>query len=615
MNSQNMIWKIRDGVITESNEHNLVSFLDNNVIIGCDTETTGFNPHTNNLLCIQFGNKDIQFVIDCSKYGITILKDLIEKESKTFIFHNAKFDLQWLLKYNIRPKKIYDTFLAECILTTGLDKEDKGLGLKDVGLKYCNVELDKSIRGQIHRVGLTDDVIRYAATDTKYLENIMIAQEKLIAANNLSKVRDLEFDTVKVLVRMEYEGILLDTQKWLGISEITEAEVKKSEAILDNLICQSNNPKLKKYVNNQTNLFGFEEKTTSINWASPHQKKLILNAFGIKVDDVSDKTLQKLKKVTPIAGELINLSKNNKLSTSFGKDFLKFVNPVTKRVHANHWQILSTGRMSMEEPNLQQIPSHGKLAEEIKACFIAKEGYKIVSTDVSGFELRIIAEYSQDPTWLKVFNNGEDLHSVLCAMTFNIPIEDVKKPFPFKPDLNYRFVQKTINFGLSYGMSEYKLGDMLQIEPKAAKKIIDKFFALVPKVQQFLNKCEQTAQISGKIITDPYYRRIRWFSGYDSGDNKKNGEIGRAAKNTIPQGTNASLIKQCLVNLQNLIDEKNYPVKILLTIHDEIVCECREDFAEEWKEIQESVMKETIKTIIKSIPVEVESVIDSHWRK
>ena len=97
--------------------------------------------------------------------------------------------------------------------------------------------------------------------------------------------------------------------------------------------------------------------------------------------------------------------------------------------------------------NLQQIPAHSELGRRIKGCFIASEGYKLVSADYSGMELRIIAEYSQDPLWIKTFIDDGDLHSILCAETFDIPIEDVKKPFPPKPDISYRFLQKTVNFG------------------------------------------------------------------------------------------------------------------------------------------------------------------------
>lgn len=263
--------------------------------------------------------------------------------------------------------------------------------------------------------------------------------------------------------------------------------------------------------------------------------------------------------------------------------------------------------------NLQQIPAHSKLGRKIKACFKAREGYKLVSADYSGMELRIIAEFSQDPLWVKTFKEGGDLHSILCAQTFNIPIEDVGKPFPPKPDISYRFLQKTIDFGLSYGMSKYKFSDTAQISVNEADRIIKWFFKIVPKVESFLNSLAKTAVQFGYIRTDLHYRRVRWFPKLDKNSFKTVGEVERAAKNSVPQGTNANTTKQALVDLQTIIDNNNYPVIILLSIHDEIITECREDFVEEWKPILESTMIEAAQVSIKTIPVKVDSVVSDYW--
>jgi DNA polymerase-1 len=149
----------------------------------------------------------------------------------------------------------------------------------------------------------------------------------------------------------------------------------------------------------------------------------------------------------PIIAAMLEYSKQKKLSDSFGYDFLKYINPQTHRVHQDIWQILDTGRMSSSEPNMTQIPSKGVLAKKIRAAFIAEEGHKFVGADFSACELRIIAAGSLDPVWLDAFHNGEDLHGKLACLTFGIPPEDILKPTPFKSDMTYRDVQKTINFG------------------------------------------------------------------------------------------------------------------------------------------------------------------------
>jgi DNA polymerase-1 len=296
-------------------------------------------------------------------------------------------------------------------------------------------------------------------------------------------------------------------------------------------------------------------------------------------------------------------------------DYLKFINPITHRIHSDIWQILSSGRISMSNPNQQQIPSHSELGQIIKSCFIAKEGYKFVSADYSGMELRIIAEYSQDPLWVNSFVLGLDLHSVLCAETFNISIDRVKDPFPGKPDISYRYLQKTINFMLAYGGSKFKLADIAQISVSEADKIIRAYFKKIPKVEQFLNSLAKSAIKNGYIRTDKYYRRIRFFPLLDKDNFKSVGEVERAAKNSIPQGTNSNITKLALCNLQDIIDKNNYPVNILLTIHDEILTECREDFTEEWKIILEQTMIKAAEVIITTVPIEVEGVISNYWTK
>jgi len=269
--------------------------------------------------------------------------------------------------------------------------------------------------------------------------------------------------------------------------------------------------------------------------------------------------------------------------------------------------------------NINQIPSHGELATKIRASFEAPEGYKIVGGDYSGMELRIIAEFSKDPTWISVFNRGGDLHSELCAMTFGIPIEDVKKPFPPKPEFKYRDVQKTVDFGLSYGMSEFKLADTIQIDVKEAKKLISKFFSIVPQVEKFLTTIGNLGKTRGYIKTSKPFSRMRWFQQWqtaiETGDLKILGEIERASKNSPIQGSNADIVKLAMINIQKIIDENNYPVEIIMQVYDELVCLVKEEFAEEWKPILEQEMITAAQIVIKSIPVEVDCKISTCWKK
>lgn len=413
--------------------------------IELDTETTGLSEHNCVLLTQQFGIKDKQFVIDNKTIDPLYFKSILEDREREFILQNAKFDLKFFLKYGINIKNVWDTFLAECVLTTGLD--DRELGLDALALKYCGITLDKSIRAKIHIEGLTNRVVRYCADDVTYLTKIKEAQEIKLKEFKLENVMDLENKVVRVFAKMEHVGVSINKEKWSEVAKLTEEGTLEYEKSLDNIVI--NEPKLKSFVPRytQVNLFGFDERTLDINWGSSQQKLKILKTLGFKTETTGDRFLQVNKNRHPLIKQIIEYNKYNKLASSFGNKFLKFVNKNTNRIHCDIWQILKTGRISVSDPNLNQIPSKGELGKKIRSCFIPKEGYKIVGGDFSGMELRIIAEFSKDPLWLNAFNNGEDLHSVLCSKTFDIPITDVKKPFPKKPDITYRDIQKTINFG------------------------------------------------------------------------------------------------------------------------------------------------------------------------
>lgn len=594
-----------------------ISYLSDLELISLDTETQGFEPHTKKLLLLQIGDKETQFVINCLEVDIYPLKNVLE--SKLILMHNAKFDWRFLYHNGIDIKNIYDTFLGEVILHTGYNtsEPDKDFyidtSLKGVTKKYCDVELDKSVRGDIHK-GLTEEVIEYSANDIVYLEDIRKSQLIEINKWDLGKVIDLENKVVRVFALMEYTGISFARSK---INEvIDELNIIYLDLIkkLDSIIVEETNSRkeLRKYTRVQYDAFQ-EVRDTIINWSSSKQKVEILNICGINVNSVADKILQENKSKHKLIPLFIEYSKFSKLRNSFGGALLDFVNPITGKIHASVWQILVTGRISMSKPNLQQIPSHSALGRKIKSCFTSREGYKLVSADYSGMELRIIAELSQDPLWVNAFKEDKDLHSILCVETFGIPLDKVKDPFPPKPDISYRFLQKTLNFGLSYGMSKFKFSDTAQIAVNEADRIIKRFFSKVPLVDKFLTMLGKTGVKFGYIRTDLHYKRIRFFPQLDKDNFKTIGEVERASKNSIPQGINANTTKQALIDLQDIIDKNNYPVFILLTIHDEIVTECREDFVDTWRPILEDTMIKAAQVVIKTIPVKVDSVISDFW--
>lgn len=205
----------------------VIKFLDTNTIIGFDTETTGFSVIDDNVLCYQIGNRNDQFVIDHSSYPLQQFKKYFEDSSKTWLFQNFKFDGRFLIKYGVHvwSMKVFDTFLAECVLNTGL--KNVGLGLDDIVWKYCNFKLDKTVRGQINALGLTTRVIKYAAEDVEYLEDVMNEQIKKLKELNLENVMNLENEVVKVFTYMEYHGVKLNVDRWKEVIKTVDIEVDK----------------------------------------------------------------------------------------------------------------------------------------------------------------------------------------------------------------------------------------------------------------------------------------------------------------------------------------------------------------------------------------------------
>tara|TARA_R110000824_G_scaffold197851_1_gene381575 strand:- start:2958 stop:3737 length:780 start_codon:yes stop_codon:yes gene_type:complete len=259
---------------------------------------------------------------------------------------------------------------------------------------------------------------------------------------------------------------------------------------------------------------------------------------------------------------------------------------------------------------MQNIPARN----EFRNCFTARDGYSIVSVDYSGQELAIIAYGSQDPVWIKCRENKEDLHSVCAELVFS-------KRWHTEDRTKLRTIIKTINFGLAYGMSKFKLSDTLNISIDEADKLIKKYFTAFPNIKAFLNKLGMYGVKYGHIRTFKPFRRIRWFPGWYEGiwnsqkDFKLKGAIERASKNTPIQGTGADMIKQAMVLIREHIKMFKLPCYIVTQVHDEIGVEVRDDFAEDWAKLQCKLMKEAGATIIKGFDMTVDYTITKKWSK
>lgn len=399
--------------------------------IGNDTETTGLSCHTKSLLSIQLGNEEFQIVFDIASYSGIIpkkLKDFMNQYDGIWILQNAKFDLQFFYKQDVILKKVYDTMLAEYILTIGL--QDDGRDLKTLAWKYCGASLDKSIRGKIIQLGLTKEVIFYAANDITYLPTIKAKQLKLIQSRDLKPALDLDNAFVRVLAYIEYCGIKLDWNKWLKRTEkLIQCSIDKKIKLEDYLFTHGG----ERY-KGTIDMFTSRPECL-VNWKSAPQVIPVFEFFGIdctvKVKGEIKKSVEKKVLQFQIPNsELLQLyfdfKESSKRADTYGYSWKKLINDATGRIHCSYTQIMKTGRLSSNEPNMQNLPSDA----ETRACFIVDPGNKMICADYSGQESIIMANFAKDEALLTFYRKGlEDMHSFVAYLLYpelqTVPIEEI----------------------------------------------------------------------------------------------------------------------------------------------------------------------------------------------
>lgn len=610
-----------------SNIDECKDWLENLTEVGLDVESEGFFDHNNRMIMLQLYDPitDICFVIDVRTTDLSKLKRL---ENITCLGQNLKFDYKFMKFHGIELNYIYDTMLAECCLTNGL--LDRKLDLASLALKYANIKLDKSIRLQF--VGLngepfTTRQIVYGEGDTTCLFKIREKQLEEIKRLNIENWVNNEFRACLALADIEYNGMGFDSAKWLELAKKATKIVSELELELDEMVRQI--PSLEKYIlmKVQGNLFaGFEEgyehsRDVSIKWSSPTQMAKVFKDLGLKLENTLERHLTKYQNQYPIIKKFIDYKKNQKLVTTYGEKFLKYINKNTGRVHTSFWQILDTTRVSSGDktsPNMQNLPAK----VEYRNCFIPKPEFKMVSCDFSGQELRLCAEGSKEPLWVDAFNKGEDLHSNVAAMVFNIPLESVRNKPDFLRGKSFRDAAKTINFGLIYGMSKFKLADTLDIKVDDADIIIKDYFKATAKLNSYLKYSREFGIKNGFITSFQPYRIMRYFPNWKPKLNKYEdkkivGEIERASMNTPIQASGAQQTKLALWKIREYIKLNNLQdkVQVVMTVHDQIDCEVETNFVQEWAEIQKNIMESAGAEIVKTIPVLSEITISDVWTK
>lgn len=578
----------------------VLELLSKEKILAVDTETTGLDPYTDKLLLFQIGPENISYIFDCRKIDLKEfprLKEILEGTTLKLL-QNAKFDYKFIkVHLGIAVDNIFCTFLAEEVLNAGLGLRS---GLAALSKRHLDLDISKVLQssfiGQSGR--FSEAQLKYASIDTLILFPIFQKQFNLLKKHDIVSIAKLEFAVTRVVAEMELKGIGIDKLKWAGI--IQDLQLKRDQMAID-----FQNAVRPYFKTSHVDLFGVESDVINMN-----SNQQLMDLFNNKLDLNMPSTGTAILATTdhPVINILKDYRGFEKLISSFGDSILDSVNKVTNRIHPDFKQMgAATGRFACANPNLQQIPQVSKAP--FRECFNPQEGYDFVVADYSSMEMRILADLSADENFVNAMNGGLDMHSYTASLMFDLPYDDIKTKYKDK-----RQAAKAIGFGLMYGMGPMGLAARLGITKEEGEDYMKKYFGAYPSVQSFLDGMATNAIKNGWSSTPA--GRKRWYTKPEKTDpdyRKKISNIQRQAKNHPIQGTNADAIKFALVYLQERLAKEKVDGSIILTVHDEVVCEIREDQSEDWAKIQEAEMVRAGELFIKKVPVVSDPFVGKVW--
>lgn len=589
----------------------MVAEFHNSQVFSFDLETTGLNPIDSRVLLGQFGFPNgNNYIIDVRRGDFKSLLPYLASSDYMNIIHNAKFEQKFMqYEYDTYIKGVFDTMLAEQIILG----QNYPVSLKDLAFKYTKRILDKGQQKSFIDMKpmemFTPEQLQYAAIDVEVLFPLWKDQTEELHGSNQYKIAQIEFDLTGVVAAMELEGIPVNTKKWRD--KLTDYRRRHQESKLKffNIVFDGD------IYSEQQGMF--EPELKSLNVGSSKQVGETLVSLGIDLPRTAkgnlktdERTLQTIKH--PAVKELLDYREYDKILSTYGESFLAHLHPFTNRIHPDFGQIgTETGRFSCKEPNVQNIP------QEFRQCIGDLKDYMVVGGDYANIELRIIAELSGDEALLQAFKMGDDPHKSTAAIMFNIPIDTVSK--------DQRFIAKTINFGLTYGMGAPKLRDMLnEKRDKKDQLTIGKVYGIVNKyketyggVTKYFAESGRRAFNTGESTT--MLGRKRFFnrpSGVDEETFKNQAAaIRRQGGNAPIQGTNADITKLAMVNVQDDLQQYGYRAKIMIQVHDEIVLLAHKSNAESVKEVVKESMLKSAQEVLKLVPIKVDTYISEFWAK
>jgi DNA polymerase-1 len=565
-----------------------------------DTETTGLDALQAELVGIAFSweqKKGYYLALPPERAAAQIIleafRPFFENEEIEKIGHNLKYDLKVLLKYDLKVAgPLYDTMIAHYLINPDM-RHNMDI-LAETYLNYSPQSITELIgkkgknQGSMRDVPL-DQQTQYAVEDADITLQLKHHFEKELAeADTTALFKTVELPLAQVLTDMEAEGINLNVKFLKELSKTLNADI----SILEKDI--------------------FEEVGETFNLASPKQLGVILFE-KLKLVDKPKKTktgqystaediLSYLSKEHPIVAKILEWRSLQKLENTYVSALPNDLNPNTKRIHTVYNQaVAATGRLSSNNPNLQNIPIRTPRGQEVRKAFIPRDDdHILMAADYSQIELRIIAALSKDPAMVKAFQNNEDIHAATAARVFDVSLEEVTR--------EQRSNAKTVNFGIVYGVSAFGLSQQTNLNRSESKELIDTYYERYPQLKQYISDQVNFARENGYVAT--VLGRRRYLKDINSQNAVVRGAAERNAVNAPIQGSAADIIKLAMIQIHQKIKNENWQSKMLLQVHDELVFDVLKSEKEGFEKMVKTEMEKAFDI---GLPLVVDIGFGNHW--
>ena len=588
-------------LITKPEERKeLLDILMKQTSVCFDTETDRLDALHANICGMSFCYKEREAFYVATPNNFEDAKKIVEEfrpffESTTIekIAHNIKYDIKVINRYGVKVNApTFDTMIAHYLINA--DSKQSMDFLAEFYLNYKPVSIETLIgkKGK-NQKSMADldpaEITDYACEDADITFQLKQIFEPEIQKDHLKKLFfEMEMPLVEVLKDMEQEGITIDSEGLLKYSEELGKTLDELEVSI-------------------TNEAGME-----FNIDSPKQLGEVLFDH-LKISSKAKKTktgqyatgediLQKLVHVHPIIPMILDYRQLRKLKNTYVDPLPTLMDEVDGRIHTNYMQaVAATGRLSSNNPNLQNIPIRSDKGKEIRKAFISRgRGFKLMAADYSQIELRIIAALSEDDNMINAFKSRQDIHAATASKVFNVPLEEVTR--------DQRSSAKAVNFGIIYGQSAFGLAQNLNISRTEAKQIIDSYFAQYPTIKGYMDGAVAKARENGYVET--IMKRRRYLSDINSANAIVRGFAERNAVNAPIQGSAADVIKLAMIRVHKAMNATEMKSKMLLQVHDELVFDVHESEIEIMKELVKREMESAVDLIV---PLDVEIEVGENW--